>query len=203
MLPPICLIPPVPHCTLRKGYQSSSRQGTEVLSIKIQYDTANLYWHITLASFTCNNGPLNSNDRPPLEKRIQYQPFPFQLGLSFEAWGLYILLRRWPFNLRLRSHSRKDRYGELHLILGIINSPTLRSSWTKCLQRREKGRPLIKCSDSGMWQCSGGLAWLYRNGGHSEVPTGVHGEQVLGFAKIWEECSFPSQVWHAVKGPSL
>lgn len=32
---------------------------------------------------------------------------------------------------RLCSHSRKDRYGELHLILCIINSPTLRSSWTE------------------------------------------------------------------------
>lgn len=39
MMPPICLIPPVPRCTLCKGYQSSSEQGTEVLSIKIQYYT--------------------------------------------------------------------------------------------------------------------------------------------------------------------
>lgn len=51
MLPPFCLIPPVPPYTLCKGHQSSSKQGTDVLSINIQYDTANLYWHNTLASF--------------------------------------------------------------------------------------------------------------------------------------------------------
>lgn len=31
--------------------------------------------------------------------------------------------------------------------------------------------------------------------------TEAHGGQVSGFAKLWEECSFPSQVWRAVKGP--
>lgn len=81
-------------------------------------------WHLLL---TCNKGPQNINSRPPLEKRVQYESFPFQLGLS----SRHEVCSRWPFNLRLCSHSRKDRYGELHLILGIINSPTLRSSWTE------------------------------------------------------------------------
>lgn len=51
MLPPICLIPPVPRCTLCKGYQSSSIQGTEVLSYKRysmtqQISIGTLRWHL-------------------------------------------------------------------------------------------------------------------------------------------------------------
>lgn len=90
------------------------------------------------------------------QKKIQYKHFPFQLGLSSRrevrtccADGLFVL--------RLCSHSRKDRYGELHLLLGIICSPTLRSSGQKCLQRGEKGRSLIKCSDFSTW-----LFWWLR-----------------------------------------
>lgn len=140
MLPPICLIPPVPRCTLCKGYQSSSKQGTEVLSSKTQYDTANLYWHVTLASLTCNNRPPNSDYRPPSEKRIEYKPFPYKLGLSSRHEVCTHCCADGLLNLRLCSHSRKDRYGELHLILGIINSPTLRSSWTE-VSSAQRERP--------------------------------------------------------------
>lgn len=82
MLPPICLIPPVPHCSLCKGYQSSSIQGIEVLSIKVTVWHSKFILAHAVGIFTCSNGPLHRNDRPPLRKRIRYKPFPFQLGLS-------------------------------------------------------------------------------------------------------------------------
>lgn len=53
-----------------------------------------------------------------------------------------MLLRKWPLNLRLGSHSRKYRYGELHSILSIINSPTLRLSWTE-VSSAQRERPAL------------------------------------------------------------
>lgn len=145
-----------------------------------------------MASFKCNNRPSNGNSRLPLEKGIEYKPFLLQLGLSSRHEVCTYCCAGWPLNLRLCSHSRKDRYGELHVILGIINSPTLRSSWTQVSSaQRERPTFLIKCSDFSMRQCSGGFVW-------------DGGRRVSGFAKVWEECSsFQSQVWRAVKGPSL
>lgn len=149
-----------------------------------------------MASFACDNGPLNKNNRPLFRKRMWYKHFPFQLGLS-SRHKVSTYCCAWPCDLRLCSHSRKEKHRELHLVLGITNSPTLRSSWTKCLQRRQKSRPLIKCSDFSIRQCSGGLAWLYRSA--NSGARGGWGGECWSLPSSGRSAHSQVKVWLAIK----
>lgn len=184
MLPPTCFIPPVPRCTLCKGYQSSSK-----FFRKIQYNTANLYWHIMLASyffiFTCNKRNKKSDERTPFEKKGFHKPFPFQLGLS-SRHEVCTYCCGWPFNLRLAlTVKRTDKESCISYLVSSTPLPWDQAG-QKCLQRREKGQPLIKCFNFSIGQCSGCLARLYRNGGHSQVLTEVRVCVGGWWCKCWD-----------------
>lgn len=161
-----------------------------------------IHWHL----FTCNNVSPNSNKRPSFwEEDSMRASSPYNKDSVSRHEVCTSCCVQMAFEV-LDFALTVERTDTESCISYFVSSTPLPwdQAGQKRLQLREKGRPFDKVFWLlGTWQCSGGWAWLYRNCGQFEVLTGAHGGQLLGYAKLWEECSFPRQLWRAVKGPSL
>lgn len=91
----------------------------------------------------------------------------------------------WPLEVRCCAHSQKDNHGELHFILCIFNSPTLRLSWIQ-VRSAQRGEKLT--SESVWTLVSTVFMWpgARRDQGYK-----------LSEYQVLETNGFPKEVWHA------
>lgn len=149
-------------------------------------DGVNLHRHVALAtasSLIATTGPPMANQGHLFRKKDPINLF--QLGVRHEVctWGCADVAWCW----------------ELHLLHVIIHSPTLRSSWTQVSSAQRKGWPRTRFG----LRCTTVLQWPLWTANRCARWGGGGGGFRLELAKVWEECSFPSQTWRTVKGPSL
>lgn len=127
MLPPFCLFPSAPPSPLKRFCRFNRNS--------IIYDTDS-YWHNTLAPFTCTD-VLHTARAEGLHAGL----LPCRVG---HIRRLCIVALNGPhpcFFFLAPTAERADKNGELHLTHAIINSPTLRSSWTE-VSSAQRGKRL-------------------------------------------------------------
>lgn len=154
-----------------------------------------LHWHLLHVI----RGPKTVTIGHLLRKGFNASLFPSNYDLIRGMRSVH----RWPFILDFALTVERTDTESYISYLVIINSPTLRSSWTE-VSSAQRQRPTfdkvfgLKCMTVFLWLS----LTLQKLRPFWSADRSARG-QVFGFAKVWEECSFPSQVWHAVKGPSL
>lgn len=153
-------------------------------------DGVNLLCHVALAtasSLIATTGPSIANQDHLFRKK------KIPLTFSNQVWGMRSVrksVQRWPVDL---CPHRTDAERCISYMLSPTPQPWDQAGRER-LQLREKGCPRTRF---GLGYATV-LQWPFWSA-NARARGGIS----FGSAKVWEECSFPSQTWRAVKGPSL